>query len=56
MDLRGIGWDGMNWINLAWGKEQYECGNEPSGSVKYCESLDWLINWRLLKKESTPWN
>jgi hypothetical protein len=22
-----------------------ECGNEPSGSIKYLEVVDWLHNW-----------
>jgi hypothetical protein len=27
-------------------------GNEPSGSLKYWELLEWLHNWRLLKEGS----
>jgi hypothetical protein len=27
---------------------------EPSGSIKYWEILEWLLNWRLLKKGSAP--
>jgi hypothetical protein len=38
MHLREIGWDGMDWINLAEDRDQWEgsCehGNEPSGSIK----------------------
>jgi hypothetical protein len=29
-------------------------GNEPSGSIKRWEVLEWLHNWQLLKKASTP--
>jgi hypothetical protein len=29
-----------------------EHGNEPSGSIKCWEVLDWLRNWSLLKKGS----
>jgi hypothetical protein len=29
-------------------------GNEPSGSLKCCEVLEWLHNWQLLKKGSGP--
>jgi hypothetical protein len=29
-----------------------EHGNEPSGSVKRWEVLEWLHNWQLLKKGS----
>jgi hypothetical protein len=41
MDLREMGWDGMDWINLARDRDQWEgsCehGNEPSGSIKCWE-------------------
>jgi hypothetical protein len=33
-----------------------EHGNEPSGSIKCWEVLEWLSDWRLLKKDSAPWN
>jgi hypothetical protein len=54
MDLREIGWDGMDWIDLA--QEEGSCGhcNKPSGSIKCWEVLEWLHNWQLLKKGSTP--
>jgi hypothetical protein len=39
MDLREIGWDGMDWIHLA--QDRYQShGNEPWGSVKYWEILE----------------
>jgi hypothetical protein len=31
-----------------------EHGNEPSGSIKCWEVLEWLHNWRLLKEGSAP--
>jgi hypothetical protein len=31
-----------------------EHGNEPSGSIKCWEILEWLHNWRLLKKRLGP--
>jgi hypothetical protein len=31
-----------------------EHGVEPSGSIKCWEVLEWLHNWRLLKKGSAP--
>jgi hypothetical protein len=38
MDLREIGWDGVDWIELAQDRDQwrgsYEHGDEPSGSLK----------------------
>jgi hypothetical protein len=55
MDLREIGWDGMDWIDLAQDKGPVdgscEHGNEPSGSVKCWEVLH---DWRLLKEGSAP--
>jgi hypothetical protein len=32
-----------------------EHGNEPSGSIKFWEFLEWLHNWQLLMKSSAPW-
>jgi hypothetical protein len=32
-----------------------EHGNEPSGSIKRWEILEWLHNWQLLKKGSAQW-
>jgi hypothetical protein len=40
MDLREIGWDGVDWIDLAEDKlveGSCEHGNESSGSIKCCE-------------------
>jgi hypothetical protein len=36
MDLREIGWDGMDWIELAQDRDQGSCehGNEPQGFRK----------------------
>jgi hypothetical protein len=31
-----------------------EHGNEPSDSINFWEALEWLNNWRLLKKDSAP--
>jgi hypothetical protein len=50
----------MDWIDLAQDRDQWrgscEHGNEPSGSIKFWEILEWLRNWRLLKKASAPWS
>jgi hypothetical protein len=58
MDLREIGWDGMDWIDLAQDMDQRrgscEHGNETSGSIKCWEVLEWLRNWQLLKTGSAP--
>jgi hypothetical protein len=37
MDLREIGWDGVNWIEMAQERDHWralEHGTEPSGSIK----------------------
>jgi hypothetical protein len=31
-----------------------EYGSEPSVTIKYWEVLEWLHNWRLVKKGSAP--
>jgi hypothetical protein len=51
MDLREIGWNGVDWIDMA---QDGEHGIEPSGSIKCWEVLEGLHNWRLLKKGSAP--
>ena len=33
-----------------------ECGNEPSGSIKCGEFLDWLRTGLLLRKDSAAWS
>jgi hypothetical protein len=43
MDLREIGWDGMDWIDLAQDRDQWRAlvnGNKPSGSIKCWEVLE----------------
>jgi hypothetical protein len=43
MDLREIGWDGMDWIDLAQDRDQWRSlvnTNEPSGSLKCWEILE----------------
>jgi hypothetical protein len=42
IDLREIGWGGMEWIYLDKDKGQWgssEHGNEPSGSITFCKFL-----------------
>jgi hypothetical protein len=33
-----------------------EHGNEPSGFINILEILEWLSDWRLLKKGVAPWS
>jgi hypothetical protein len=40
----------MVWIGLISLWISCEHGNEPSGSIKCWEVLEWLQNWQLLKK------
>jgi hypothetical protein len=53
MDPREDG-GSMDWIDLDEDRRPLEgsCihGNEPSGSIKYWEVLEWLHNWRFLNK------
>jgi hypothetical protein len=56
IDLREIGWDGVEWIDMAQDRDQWGCscehGIEPSGSIKCWEVLEWLHSLWLLKKGS----
>jgi hypothetical protein len=59
LDLREIGWDGMDWIDLLEDRDQRRAAvntviNNTSGSIKCWEVLEWLHNWQLLKKGSAP--
>jgi hypothetical protein len=59
MDLRDIGLDGVNWIDVAQDRKQCregscEQGIEPSGSMKCWDILERLHNWQLLKNDSAP--
>ena len=49
---------GLDWAGPGQGQvaDTCECGNEPSGSVKCGEFLDWLQTSQLLKKDSAPWS
>jgi hypothetical protein len=54
MDLREIGWNGVDWIHLAQVEGSFEHGNELSGSIKFWEFPEWLHNGQLLKKGTAP--
>jgi hypothetical protein len=53
IDLREIGWGGMEWVHLAQDSDQWRA-NEPSGSIKW-KILEQLSDWWLLK-DSAPWS
>jgi hypothetical protein len=43
MDLREVGWDGADWIDLAQDRDRWRAvlyGDEPSGSMKCGEFLE----------------
>jgi hypothetical protein len=48
MDLREIGWDCIDWINLAQDRHQWRALVNTvmnfSGSIKFWEVLEWLHN------------
>jgi hypothetical protein len=35
-------WDAVMWTGLVW--LRIGTGNEPSGSIKCCETIEWLNN------------
>jgi hypothetical protein len=49
-------WTGFSWLRIGKVAGTCECGNEPLGSIKCGEFLDWLITGKLLKKDSAPWS
>ena len=54
-------WDvgyGLDQSGSGWEKVAGTCenGNEPFGSIKSREFLDWLKTGWLLKKDSVPWS
>jgi hypothetical protein len=51
---RPLGRPSRRWVDDIKMEGSYEHGNEPSGSIKCWEVLEWLHNWRLLKKGSAP--
>jgi hypothetical protein len=45
MDLREMGWDGMDWIDLAQDRDRW---------MALVNTVMRLRNWQLLKKDSAP--
>ena len=53
MRVYGLDWAGSGQRQVA---DACECGNEPWGSVKCGEFLDYLQTSQLLKKDSAQWS
>ena len=60
MYLEKIITEGVGWIQLAEDKDHLradgEYRNEPLGSMKYGEILEFLLNSQVLKQSSVRWN
>jgi hypothetical protein len=57
MELLEIGLSVVDWIGLAQDRYRWrarERGYEPSGSIKYWETTEWLYNLRPLEWYSAP--
>jgi hypothetical protein len=55
MDLGEIGWDGMDWIDLAQDRDQWRALVNTVMNHKILGLfLEWQRNWQLLKKGSAP--
>jgi hypothetical protein len=42
MRLYGMDWSGSGYEQK---ERSRECGNEPIGSIKFWETIQWLHNW-----------
>jgi hypothetical protein len=49
-------WTELIWLRIWIGGGLFSCehGNEPRGSIKWWEILEYLSNWRPLRKYSAP--
>jgi hypothetical protein len=58
LDLREIGWDGGDWIDLAQDRDQWRVLVKAVMNLRVPYNtgkiLEWLHNWQLLKKRSAP--
>jgi hypothetical protein len=60
MDLQKVRWGDMDLIALAEDRDRWsgtcECQNDPSGSIKCGEFLDYMRTCSLHRKDCAPWN
>jgi hypothetical protein len=55
IDLREIGWDGVDWIDLTQNREQWRVLANTVMNLRVPQNAGkWLYNWQLLKKGSAP--
>jgi hypothetical protein len=59
MDLRNIGWDGVNWIELAQDRNQWRALVNTVMNLRVpkisWEFPVWLHDWQFLRKGSAPY-
>jgi hypothetical protein len=53
MDLREIGWDGGDWIDLAQDRDRWRALVKAVMNLRLAH-LEWLHNSQLLQKRSAP--
>jgi hypothetical protein len=49
-------WTGSSWLRIGTAGGHFECGSEPSGSIKCCEFLDQPQTGSLLKSNCAVWS
>jgi hypothetical protein len=55
MDIRALGWGGMDWSDLAQDREHWMALVNTVMNLRVPSNvLEWLRDWRLLKKGSAP--
>jgi hypothetical protein len=52
-DLGEVGWGDVDWIGLAQDRNRWRA-REPSGSMKFWETIEWPNNWWTLEYCSAP--